>query len=101
MIARHCHQESEKGEGVEVVKYEPCEDPVHGVGHYTEKRLHLYKCVIKLLEHVELENDFNSFPFLLFNSKLPTWMQSFIPNIFYIEEKSWNYFPITVTGELI
>lgn len=32
MIARHCHQESEKGEGVEVVKYEPCEDPVHGKG---------------------------------------------------------------------
>ena len=43
MIARHCHQESEKGEGVEVVKYEACEDPVFGFGHYTEKRVHLYK----------------------------------------------------------
>jgi hypothetical protein len=43
MIARHCHEESDKGEGVEVIKYEPCEHPVHGVGHYTEKRLHLYK----------------------------------------------------------
>ena len=43
MIARHCHQESEKGEGVEVIKYEPCEDPVNGKGHFTEKRLHLYK----------------------------------------------------------
>ncbi len=37
MIARHCHQESEKGEGVEVIKYEPCENPLYGVGHYTEK----------------------------------------------------------------
>lgn len=72
MIARHCHQESEKGEGVEVIKYEPCEDPIHGTGHYTEKRLHLY-------------------------NKLPYWMQGFIPNMFYIEEKSWNYFPYTVT----
>jgi len=72
MIARHCHQESDKGEGVEVIKYEACEDPVHGPGHYTEKRLHLY-------------------------SKLPTWMQSIIPNMFYIEEKSWNYFPFTIT----
>ena len=43
MIARHCHEESDKGEGVEVLKYEPCVDPVHGVGHYTEKRIHLYK----------------------------------------------------------
>lgn len=72
MIARHCHQESEKGEGVEVVKYEPCEDPVHGLGHYTEKRVHLY-------------------------NKLPTWAQSFVPNIFYIEEKSRNFFPYTET----
>ncbi len=45
MIARHCHQESEKGEGVEVLKYEPCEDPIHGKGHYTEKRVHLYKLI--------------------------------------------------------
>lgn len=45
MIARHCHQESDKGEGVEVIKYEACEDPVHGPGHYTEKRLHLYRFI--------------------------------------------------------
>jgi hypothetical protein len=43
MIARHCDQESENGEGVEVIKYEPCEDPKYGSGHYTEKRIHLYK----------------------------------------------------------
>lgn len=30
-------------------------------------------------------------------SKLPVWMQSFIPNMFYIEEKSWNYYPFTIT----
>jgi hypothetical protein len=50
MIARHCDEESEKGEGVEVVKYEALEDPVHGVGHYTEKRVHLYKSVLFLVE---------------------------------------------------
>jgi len=72
MIARHCHQESEKGEGVEVVKYEACQDPVYGLGHYTEKRVHLY-------------------------SKLPVWAQSFVPNMFYIEEKSRNFFPYTET----
>jgi hypothetical protein len=43
MIARHCHQESENGEGVEVLKYETIHDDVHGEGHYTEKRVHLYK----------------------------------------------------------
>ena len=43
MIARHCDEESENGEGVEVIKYEPCEDPKYGIGHYTEKRIHLYK----------------------------------------------------------
>lgn len=72
MIARHCEQESDNGEGVEVIKYETCEDSAHGVGHYTEKRIHLYK-------------------------KLPVWMQSILPNMFYIEEKSWNYYPYTIT----
>ncbi|NWW46404.1 PITC1 protein, partial [Pedionomus torquatus] len=40
-ISKHSHQESEKGEGVEVVKNEPHEDPVHGLGQFTEKRVHL------------------------------------------------------------
>lgn len=40
-ISKHSHQESEKGEGVEVVKNEPHEDPVHGSGQFTEKRVHL------------------------------------------------------------
>jgi len=72
MIARHSNEQSEKGEGVEVVKNEPCEDPVHGKGQFTEKRIHLSK-------------------------KLPTWIQTVVPNIFYITEKAWNYFPYTIT----
>lgn len=40
-ISKHSHQESEKGEGVEVVKNEPHEDPIHGPGQFTEKRVHL------------------------------------------------------------
>ncbi|KAJ6659749.1 hypothetical protein lerEdw1_018464 [Lerista edwardsae] len=40
-ISKHSHQESDKGEGVEVVKNEPHEDPVHGCGQFTEKRVHL------------------------------------------------------------
>jgi hypothetical protein len=43
MIARHCEQESDSDGGVEVVKYEPIQDEIHGPGHYTEKRIHLYK----------------------------------------------------------
>lgn len=72
MIAKHSHEQSEKGEGVEVIKNEECSDPVHGVGRYTEKRIHL-------------------------SNRLPTWIQSVIPKIFYITEKAWNYFPYTIT----
>jgi len=41
MIARHSLEQSEEGEGVEVVENKPCEDPVHGKGQYTEKHIHL------------------------------------------------------------
>ncbi len=41
MIAKHSNEQSEKGEGVEVVTNEPCEDETHGKGQYTEKRIHL------------------------------------------------------------
>lgn len=44
MIARHSLEQSDEGEGVEVMDNKPCEDPVHGVGQYTEKRIHLSKC---------------------------------------------------------
>jgi len=72
MIAKHSHEESEKGEGVEVVENRPHEDPVHGKGQYTEKRIYI-------------------------NSKLPPWIRSLVPRIFYITEKAWNYFPYTIT----
>ncbi|NXG64177.1 PITC1 protein, partial [Hemiprocne comata] len=74
-ISKHSHQESEKGEGVEVVKNEPHEDPVHGPGQFTEKRVHL-------------------------SSKLPSWARAVTPRIFYVTEKAWNYYPYTITGIL-
>lgn len=43
MIARHSLEQSGDGEGVELIKNEKCQDPVHGNGHYTEKRIHLSK----------------------------------------------------------
>ena len=41
MIAKHSHEQSEKGEGVEVVTNEDCHDDEHGDGRFTEKRVHL------------------------------------------------------------
>jgi len=72
MINKHSHEQSQKGEGVEVVKNEECEDPVHAKGRFTEKRVYL-------------------------NSKLPTWIQGYVPKIFYVTEKAWNYYPYTIT----
>ncbi|KAH9495458.1 Cytoplasmic phosphatidylinositol transfer protein 1 [Bulinus truncatus] len=72
MIAKHSHEQSEKGEGVEIVKNEECTDPVHGVGRYTEKRVHL-------------------------SNRLPSWIRALIPKVFYVTEKAWNYYPYTVT----
>ncbi|CAC5385270.1 Phosphatidylinositol transfer protein alpha isoform,Membrane-associated phosphatidylinositol transfer protein 2,Phosphatidylinositol transfer protein 1,Phosphatidylinositol transfer protein 2,Cytoplasmic phosphatidylinositol transfer protein 1,Protein retinal degeneration B,Phosphatidylinositol transfer protein 5,Phosphatidylinositol transfer protein beta isoform [Mytilus coruscus] len=72
MIAKHSHEQSEHGEGVEVVKNEECDHPKHGKGRFTEKRVYL-------------------------SSRLPSWIRSMIPNIFYITEKAWNYYPYTET----
>jgi hypothetical protein len=41
MIARHSHEQTDAGEGVEVVENVACEDSEHGKGQYTEKRIHL------------------------------------------------------------
>ena len=41
MINRHTNEESEEGEGVEVIRNEPCYDEEHGDGQITEKRIHL------------------------------------------------------------
>jgi hypothetical protein len=40
MIAKHSAEESGDGEGVEVVANRPHEDPIHGKGRYTEKRMY-------------------------------------------------------------
>ncbi|SPP73268.1 cytoplasmic phosphatidylinositol transfer protein 1 [Drosophila guanche] len=72
MIARHSLEQSEEGEGVEVVENKPCKDDVHGKGQYTEKHIHL-------------------------SSRLPYWVQAICPRVFYVIEKSWNYYPYTLT----
>jgi hypothetical protein len=72
MIARHSLEQSGDGEGVEVVENKECEDPEHGKGQFTEKRIHL-------------------------SSRLPYWVQAIIPKIFYVTEKAWNYYPFTIT----
>uniref|UniRef100_A0AAY4A2R4 Phosphatidylinositol transfer protein N-terminal domain-containing protein n=1 Tax=Denticeps clupeoides TaxID=299321 RepID=A0AAY4A2R4_9TELE len=75
MISKHSCEQSGGGEGVEVVRNEPDTHPVHGVGQVTEKRIYL-------------------------SSKLPDWMRRWIPRIFYVTEKAWNFYPYTVTGTL-
>lgn len=72
MISKHSSEQSGGGEGVEVVRNEPCTDPKHGAGQITEKRIYL-------------------------NSKLPTWIRKFVPMLFYITETAWNFYPYTVT----
>nr|XP_023675565.1 cytoplasmic phosphatidylinositol transfer protein 1 isoform X2 [Paramormyrops kingsleyae] len=72
MISKHSHEQSDRGEGVEVVQNEPYDDPVHGCGQFTEKRVYL-------------------------NSKLPSWARAVVPKIFYVTEKAWNYYPYTIT----
>jgi len=72
MIAKHSNEQSSSGEGVEVITNEPHEDEKHGKGQFTEKRIHL-------------------------SSRLPQWIRSLIPRIFYITEKAWNYYPHTIT----
>ncbi|XP_058560336.1 cytoplasmic phosphatidylinositol transfer protein 1-like isoform X3 [Neofelis nebulosa] len=74
MISKHSHEQSDRGEGVEVVQNEPFEDPHHGNRQFTEKRVYL-------------------------NSKLPSWARAVVPKIFYVTEKAWNYYPYTITGK--
>jgi len=72
MIAKHSHEQSQKGEGVEVIENRPHEDPEHGTGQFTEKRIYI-------------------------GSKLPYWIKKMVPKIFYVTEKAWNYYPFTIT----
>jgi len=30
-------------------------------------------------------------------SRLPSWIAAFVPNIFYVTEKAWNFYPHTIT----
>uniref|UniRef100_A0A3P9KD22 Phosphatidylinositol transfer protein cytoplasmic 1b n=1 Tax=Oryzias latipes TaxID=8090 RepID=A0A3P9KD22_ORYLA len=73
MISKHCCEQSDGGEGVEVVRNEPDMHPEHGAGQLTEKRIYL-------------------------SSKLPSWAKAFVPRIFYVTEKAWNFYPYTITG---
>ncbi|XP_062545091.1 cytoplasmic phosphatidylinositol transfer protein 1 isoform X1 [Armigeres subalbatus] len=41
MIARHSLEQSDAGNGVEVIENKECHDEEHGKGQYTEKRIHL------------------------------------------------------------
>ncbi|XP_075897021.1 cytoplasmic phosphatidylinositol transfer protein 1b [Nelusetta ayraudi] len=72
MISKHSCEQSGGGEGVEVVRNEPDTHPEHGPGQVTEKRIYL-------------------------TSKLPSWAKAFIPRIFYVTEKAWNFYPYTIT----
>ncbi|KAK2910143.1 cytoplasmic phosphatidylinositol transfer protein 1b [Channa argus] len=72
MISKHSCEQSDGGEGVEVVKNEPQIHPKHGPGQLTEKRIYL-------------------------NSKLPSWAKAIVPRFFYVTEKAWNFYPFTIT----
>ncbi|CAF0802985.1 unnamed protein product [Adineta ricciae] len=72
MICKHCEIESSKDEGVEVVRNEAITNEDGLTGQLTEKRLYL-------------------------SSRLPTWIRSLIPNVFYITEKASNFYPYTTT----
>merc|ERR1712189_36043 len=72
MIAKHSHEQSQKGAGVEVIENRPYEDPEHGKGQFTEKRIYI-------------------------GSKLPYWIKKMVPKSFYVTEKAWNYYPFTIT----
>lgn len=50
MISKHSHEQSDRGEGVEVVQNEPFEDPEHGQGQFTEKRVYLNRSVFFLID---------------------------------------------------
>jgi hypothetical protein len=89
MICKHCEIESSKDEGVEVVRNEPVTNENGLVGQLTEKRLYLSRFIC--LRKLNIQSNF------LF-SRLPTWIRSLIPNVFYITEKASNFYPYTITG---
>ncbi|KAJ6649369.1 Cytoplasmic phosphatidylinositol transfer protein 1 [Pseudolycoriella hygida] len=93
MIARHSLEQSYDGEGVETVENKECEDPVHGKGQFTEKRIHLSWYVL----HVFFWNSRKMLTEIYLFSRLPYWIQAVCPKVFYLTEKAWNYYPFTIT----
>lgn len=53
MISKHSHEQSDRGEGVEVVQNEPYEDPNYGSGQLTEKRVYLNRQVFPVILYAE------------------------------------------------
>ncbi|KAA0703117.1 Cytoplasmic phosphatidylinositol transfer protein 1 [Triplophysa tibetana] len=56
MISKHSNEQSGGGEGVEVVRNEPCTDPKHGAGQITEKRIYLNRLQVKIETHFLNDN---------------------------------------------
>lgn len=56
MISKHSHEQSDRGEGVEVVQNEPYEDPEHGQGQFTEKRVYLNRSLEQVLSFFIVED---------------------------------------------
>ena len=92
MICKHCEIESSKDEGVEVVRNVPITNEDGLVGQLTEKRLYLSRFFLPKRSVVFV------LIIILFYSRLPTWIRSLIPNVFYITEKASNFYPYTTTG---
>ncbi|KNC79600.1 hypothetical protein SARC_08010 [Sphaeroforma arctica JP610] len=72
MVAKHSNNETGDGEGFEFTVREACHDEVRGDGIYTEKKAYL-------------------------SDKLGPWLKQFVPSIFFVCEKAWNYYPYTHT----
>lgn len=71
-ISRHSLEASGAGEGVQILSNVPQLHPLHGMGRFTEKRIHL-------------------------GSKVPQWARMFVPQMLYVTEKAWNWYPYTET----
>lgn len=67
MISKYSYEQSDWGEGVEVVQNEFFEDFYYGNGQFIEK-------------------------WVYFNSKLFSWVRVVVFKIFYVIEKVWNYY---------
>uniref|UniRef100_A0A3Q3QAY1 Phosphatidylinositol transfer protein N-terminal domain-containing protein n=1 Tax=Monopterus albus TaxID=43700 RepID=A0A3Q3QAY1_MONAL len=58
MISKHSHEQSERGEGVEVVQNEPYEDPEHGsvsfsCESYRHRNIHIFCCRLYISSHTK------------------------------------------------